>query len=149
MTQEELKKNFDKASLSICVAGCADLGASRGVPTLPARHYCEKCEVYDFYPEGYKDCLERKPGKKPDEYIEKLIEMDNECYLNLCIETFDFMKKNLFKKNIDSFDMLRLNSDDLILSKREIKFVIRKKRKKYSYYRTKIKRGISKLINFD
>lgn len=91
-TLEELKSTMKTVNLNIGVAGCASLGARMGLITLPARHYVYDCEVYGFFPESRNQTTDTKPGLPAKEYIEKIINMDEEEYIKfskLAYHTFD------------------------------------------------------------
>lgn len=89
VTTTELEGLMRKCNLNISVAGCATLGARVGLPTLPARHYYSKCEVYGLFPDSRKMTTERKPGFPVEDYIEKVIQMSEDEYINLCKETYN------------------------------------------------------------
>ena len=87
----ELNEEFKKAKLNISVAGCASAGAKVGLLTLPARHYCYECEVYGFFPESRSCTTESKPGEPVGPYIERVIHMSQEEYVDLSRKAYDTM----------------------------------------------------------
>ena len=89
---EDLKCKMKTVNLNISVAGCASLGARMGLITLPARHYVYDCEVYGFFPNSRNLTTETKPGEPAKQYIEQVINMDEEEYIHyskLAYHTFD------------------------------------------------------------
>jgi len=88
LEKKDLVHLMKQCNLNISVAGCAHLGASAGVPTLPARHYYTECEVYGFLPEAKDMLTERKPGYPVEDYIEKVMNMSFDEYLNLAKNTY-------------------------------------------------------------
>lgn len=88
VSKDELTALFKHYDLNISVAGCATIGARAGVPTLPARHYYEKCEVYGFFPDSKGLTTERKPGMPVENFIERAINMTDAEYLKLASDTY-------------------------------------------------------------
>lgn len=88
VSKDELTALFKQYDLNISVAGCATIGARAGVPTLPARHYYEKCEVYGFFPDSKDLTTERKPGIPVEDFIEQAINMTDTEYLKLASDTY-------------------------------------------------------------
>lgn len=95
----ELNAYYDNANLLISLAGSFTLGASRGVLSLPARHYTEKCEVYGYLPQSKKFTLSSETGKDVTPFIEEIINMSYDDYLKYCKECFNTYQN----KNIDSY----------------------------------------------
>lgn len=81
---EELNKYFDMAHVNISVAGGVIAGAKTGLVSIPARHYCYDCEVYGYLSESKRCSLSDAPGENVDKYLNELIEMDDEHYIELC-----------------------------------------------------------------
>lgn len=88
VSQDELIELMKRCNLNISVAGCAVLGAKAGVPTIPARHFCEQCEVYGLFPESKDMITSTAEGKPVEDYIELVIEMHESEYLKLAADTY-------------------------------------------------------------
>ena len=88
---EVLCEEFKKAKLNISVAGCASAAAKLGVLTLPARNYHYDCEVYGFFPESRACTTEDKPGEPVAPYIERVIHMTKEEYVQLSRKAYETM----------------------------------------------------------
>lgn len=89
---EELKRIMKTVNLNISVAGCASHGGRIGLVTLPARHYTYDCEVYGFFPDSKHLTTESKPGYPVKQYIERVINMNEDEYINyskMAYHTFD------------------------------------------------------------
>lgn len=134
----ELYKYLDKASLNISVAGAVRDGGKLGVLSIPARNYCiDECEVYGFLPGAKEKLVSRSPGKLVDAYIERVISMSKEEYIQKSVESY------LTYKEMNHPDPLYLfkrdcNTDDII-DKESIMFL-----KKMHYY-SKIAQYVKKL----
>lgn len=92
LSVDDLKQIMKTVNLNISVAGCASLGARMGLVTLPARHYVYDCEVYGFFPDSRFFTTDTKPGVPVNQYIEQVINMDEEEYIHyskLAYHTFD------------------------------------------------------------
>lgn len=78
---DQLLDVYEKCNLSISIAGCATSSAMVGLLTLPARNYTEECEVYGFIPDSKNMTTSTEPGKPVREYIEQVIRMTEEEYV--------------------------------------------------------------------
>ena len=86
---EKLDEYYKEAYLNVSVAGCAILGAKNSVVTLSPRHYSEECEVYGFLSKSLPNYLLDKPGERILPYIDELMEMSEEAYLECCKASFE------------------------------------------------------------
>lgn len=93
----ELEKIIMNYNLNISLAGCYNIGASRGVLSIPARHYSYTCEVYGFSPEANEFSLSSECGEKVEKYIELAINMPKETYIDYCKRSFE----SIFQQSID------------------------------------------------
>ena len=91
---DKLCDYYDQANVLISVAGCFTLGARRGVLSLPARHYTESCEVYGYLPDSKSDTLSDVKGMPVIPFIEDIIDMPYEDYIEhcrACYDTFSYL----------------------------------------------------------
>lgn len=86
---DQLLDIYEKCNLSISIAGCATSSAMLGLLTLPARNYTEECEVYGFIPESKNMVTSTEPGKPVREYIEQVIHMTEEEYVQRSKLSYD------------------------------------------------------------
>ena len=118
---EELLDFYEQCNLSIAVAGCASAGAKIGLLTLPARHYTEKCEVYGFIPESKEMTTSEKPGKPAKDFIEYVINMNENEYLEKSKASYDCYNyivssiSDLYKNR--DIKCYKLNTAELIMMK--------------------------------
>ncbi len=110
----ELKRYYDLAQISIAVAGSASDGASMGVPTLVARHYYEKCEVYGEYIDCADRTLSDESGEDVVPYIEDVYRMGDIKYLELCKATYK-TAKDILEKDFDPFWMFKVVQKESII----------------------------------
>ncbi len=89
VTDDELIEKMRTCNLNISVAGCANIGAKNGVPTLPARHYYEECEVYGFFPKSKLMTTETIPGEPVEPYIEQVLNMGEDEYVQLAKDAYN------------------------------------------------------------
>ena len=103
------------------MAGCASAGAKIGLLTLPARHYTEKCEVYGFIPESKEMTTSEKPGKPAKDFIEYVINMNENEYLEKSKASYDCYNyivssiSDLYKNR--DIKCYKLNTAELIMMK--------------------------------
>lgn len=88
-----LSKYFNRAHLSIGVAGGAFAGLAFGIPTLIARNYSDNgCEVYGYFTnDNFPKATSRDPGVDAEPLIRDVITMSTESYIDLskkCYETY-------------------------------------------------------------
>lgn len=86
---EELTDYYRDANLNISVAGSCSQGARIGCLSIPARHYDETCEVYGFFPESRLKTVSEEPGEPVIPYIEKVLNMTEDEYVEKCRDGFD------------------------------------------------------------
>lgn len=93
---DKLDDYFDSAHVNISVAGGVSAGAKSGLVSIPARHYDYSCEVYGFLPSSKENILSDKAGDPVLPYIEQLITMDAQSYIELCRASYDtYCSKNV------------------------------------------------------
>lgn len=85
LTPEKVREVFAKASLNIGVAGALIDGAAEGVISIPVRHYSYECEGYGYFEDVPDMFLSEEKGDSIEKYIEEVIQMDDDCYLQHCI----------------------------------------------------------------
>lgn len=90
VSPEELTKYFNNSHLNVSVAGALTEGAYSGLVSIAARHYCDKCEVYGWLNKKSINMLDSRPGISVESYIEDLINMDDENYIKLCLESYEY-----------------------------------------------------------
>lgn len=127
----ELNKHFGNANLNIGVASTIIEGALTGLISIPVRHYSESCEGYGFLPLDKKYITSSEPGEPIETFIEKVINMDEDEYLNLCKKSYDTYSNEsdgterlMNMKNRDSKVILKNSSIiSIILAYRLAKFI--------------------------
>lgn len=85
---DKLSDYYDDANVLVSLAGCFTRGARRGVLSLPARHYSEKCEVYGYLPSSKGSVLSEEKGMELIPFIEEIINMSFDEYYYKCKECF-------------------------------------------------------------
>lgn len=121
MPFEQLIAFFKECNLNISVAGCASYGAKSGLVTLPARHYTYDCEVYGFLPES-RDCtIQTKPGEPVRPYIEQVLNMSEQEYLERARMSFDAYNQNKVNKN--AFFEISGANNDYVMKKSDVQWV--------------------------
>lgn len=86
---EQLSEIYSQSHLAIGLAGSICIAASKGTPSLVARHYCNDCEVYGFFNDASNKILCSDKGNDVKYYIEKVINMSTNDYINLAKEQFN------------------------------------------------------------
>lgn len=86
---DELNEYFFKANINIGVAGTIIDGAATGLISIPVRHYTEACEGYGFLPESRMSTVSSELGIPIEKYIEQVINMDGNKYLELSRKAYD------------------------------------------------------------
>jgi glycosyltransferase involved in cell wall biosynthesis len=107
VSYNELKRYYDDSKISIAVAGSVTDGAILAVPTLVARHYYERCEVYGQYVNCSDKILSDSPGEDVVPYIEDVYRMGDVEYLELCKATYE-RAKSILQKDFDPFWMFKI-----------------------------------------
>lgn len=87
----QINKYFEKASLNIGVSGAVFDGAKNGVLSIIARNwYQEECEVYGFLSkENRHMTTASSEGTIVDSLIEDVINMSDDEYKKLCLESYN------------------------------------------------------------
>lgn len=85
---------YKKADLNVSVAAAASGGAREGTLTLVGRNFCgDVCEVYGFYDECSNMTTSLIPGNNVEPYIEDVLSMEEDDYVNKCLAGFSVFKK--------------------------------------------------------
>ena len=85
---DEISNYMKEAHLNISVAGAVGDGARNGVLSIPARNYCiGECEVYGYLPDSRLKSTSLEKGILVDDFIEEVILMSNEEYIQKCIDS--------------------------------------------------------------
>lgn len=90
ISPQEIGDYFDGFHLNVSMAYSLLDGAMNGVVSIPARHYTYACEVYGYLSENVGNYLDDRPGEPINQYIIDLINMDNDKYVDLCKESYEF-----------------------------------------------------------
>lgn len=89
MNAAQISEVMKDMHLNISVAGSVAVGAKCGVLSIPARNFCEgECEVYGFLPESRQMTTSLEPGELVDSYIERVITMTQEEYVQKCRDSY-------------------------------------------------------------
>lgn len=87
---DEISNYMKEAHLNISVAGAVGDGARNGVLSIPARNYCiGECEVYGYLPDSRLKSTSLEKGILVDDFIEEVILMSNEEYIQKCIDSYN------------------------------------------------------------
>ena len=86
---DELKVYFHKAHLNIGVASALTDGAITGLVSIPVRHYCYNCEGYGYIFDNINKGTSSEPGKPIEEFIEEVVNMSVNDYVNLSKKCYD------------------------------------------------------------
>lgn len=85
---------FRNAHVNISVAGAVLAGCRSGVVSLAARHYSYDCEVYGWMSKNNSSTLRSDAGESVVGYIEDLINMDSDAYVDKCFLSYEAAKKD-------------------------------------------------------
>jgi hypothetical protein len=120
---DNLPSYFENAHLNIGVAGTIAEGALTGLISIPVRHYSEACEGYGYLPESSKKTTASEPGIPIQKFIEEVIAMNQEEYLELSRNAYDTYANNNVTNNILS--ILKCNNRDVskTISNKAINFI--------------------------
>ena len=94
VSYDDLQGYFENAHLNIGVAGTISDGALTGLISIPVRHYSEKCEGYGYLPESKFNTVSNHPGIPIEHFIEEVILMNQEKYLDLSRKAYDAYANN-------------------------------------------------------
>ena len=97
----DLYDYFEEGHLNIGLAGALFDGAICAIPSLCARHYCEDCEVYGFISDMEGTYLRDEPALRLQPFIEKLIEISDDEYINQAKR--DFQRAKELKTNYPEY----------------------------------------------
>lgn len=98
---DDLAYYFDKSHINISVAGGMTEGAKNGVISIPTRHYSYTCEVYGFLPDSIEYNLSDEPGKSVVPFIERVINMSDQEYVNYSKLSYDAVMSRIDNISID------------------------------------------------
>lgn len=90
---DKISELFDQANVNVSVSGGVVDGAMCGVASIPARHYCYKCEVYGGG--GGKYIVADSPGVDVKPLIEQAIHMTQSKYEEICRLSYDTVIKDI------------------------------------------------------
>lgn len=116
---DDLPELYKGANLNISVAGCCVLGAKNGVLSIPARHFSYSCEVYGFLPESIELTTSSEPGNPVVSYIEDVIIMSEEEYIERCRAGH-----HAFENTNQKTSLLDANAFDYVLPNNDIRFIL-------------------------
>ena len=103
-SEKEIKVIMQSMHLNISVAACVGLGAMNGVLSIPARNFCgDELEVYGYLPNSRNMTVSTDPGERALKYIEDVINMLDEVYMQKCIDSYNAYEI----KDVDPDFMLR------------------------------------------
>ncbi|MBQ7352540.1 MAG: glycosyltransferase [Clostridia bacterium] len=88
----DLSRHFEKGHLNIGLAGALFDGAICALPSLCTRHYSRTCETYGYIHEMEGTYLREDPANPIKPYIERLIKMSNDDYIELTKKCFERAK---------------------------------------------------------
>lgn len=81
---DEMLSVYKQSHLCISLAGAVTAAASIALPALIARHDTLMCETYGFY-QNVEGTLKSEPGEDIMPFIEKVISVSNEEYIQLAL----------------------------------------------------------------
>lgn len=118
---DELALHYADANINISVAGCCSLGAKVGIISLPTRHYSYECEVYGFYSTHKHMNTSSDPGIPVAQFIEKIISMTEQEYVDVCKADFDAFYEITSRSTFEDRNKCECN----IMTPSDIKFINR------------------------
>lgn len=118
VSPNELSAYYDRANVLVSLAGCFTLGARRGVLSLPARHYTEKCEVYGYLPESKNFSLADSDGYDVVPFLKEIINMSFNEYMKHCRDCYESFPI----QNPKYFDQIE-NKSKNVLGKTDIFYI--------------------------
>ena len=89
----ELGQHFEKCHMNIGLAGALFDGAICAVPSVCVRHYTEECQTYGHISDMEGTYLRDDPGENIKSYIEALINMSDDDYINQSKRDFERAKE--------------------------------------------------------
>jgi hypothetical protein len=120
---DDLQKYFKNAHLNIGVAGTIADGALTGLISIPVRHYSEVCEGYGYLPESRGKITADVPGVPIQKFIEEVIMMNQEEYLELSRKSYETYAKDGETNNIMSILNCKNRDASKTVSNLAIKFI--------------------------
>lgn len=98
---DQLPAYFAEASVAVGLAGAASASASDSLVTLVARHYCEDCETYGSYADCWEKVLSEEPGRAIIPELERVLNLDEEEYLEESRRTRDAYERKVLPRQRD------------------------------------------------
>ena len=120
---DDLRKHFENAHMNIGVASSIVDGAVTGLISVPVRHYTETCEGYGYLPQSKNCIVSSEPGRPIEEFIEEVINMDKQKYLELSKKAFDTYANEDIGKSTDRLLEMSNKNWGKTLSNRFILFI--------------------------
>jgi hypothetical protein len=120
---DELRRYLEEAHLNIGVAGTIGDGALTGLISIPVRHYCEECQGYGYLPFSKKYTTSSAPGKPIKDYIEEVIDMTTDKYLELSKTSYDTYDTRKLGNGAEHLLKKKNKNPHKVLRKRYILFV--------------------------
>lgn len=97
ISYNELQRFYQKAHVSVSLAGSVSDSARFGVPPLIAQHYTHECKGYGFFHENPDKILCDEAGEDLIPYIIRVYHMDDNEYLELCKKNYEVIKDYMMK----------------------------------------------------
>lgn len=118
---EQLNSYLRNAHLSVGLAGALLDGARCGVPSLVMRHYCYEAETYGLFEECFEGGILRdEPGYAVIPYVETVLNMRDEEYVNCCKKTFTIMEEEYESPYYPSYIFEQNGVTERVLSKTDL-----------------------------
>lgn len=92
VSPQDLHSYFEKGHLNIGLAGALFDGAICALPSLCVRHFTENCETYGFISDMEGTYLRDEPAMGIKPFIEKMITIDLDNYINQAKRDFERAK---------------------------------------------------------
>jgi len=119
VSPDRLTDYYKVASLNIGVAGSVSMGARVALLSLMARNFCsEGCEVYGFYSKDPSLTVSCEPGLPVVPFIERVIRMSDEEYIQASIDCYRQFEKNFMFRPLYLFELAE--QSNFIFSNEEI-----------------------------
>lgn len=108
----EIAPYYEKAHLSIALAGALIDGAENSLLSIPARHYCDQCEVYGFLEKNNvkSSLLSEEKGSSVVPFIIEAITMDDNAFIDATKESYESCASG---KQVDDQFLFRIKNNEL------------------------------------
>ncbi len=133
VSYNELAAYYDRAHISVSVAGSVTDSVRFGVPALIARHYTTALEGYGFYSDNSERVLCDEPGHELISCIADVYKMNKDEYIKLCMKNHSVLEEKTME-NYDPFWMTRVEQPTAEYKKKPIIRKLRGRMKRWIFF---------------